>query len=493
MRKRLLPTSALVVAGLVSVGTSVAIASDALSHDHADHDHGFVNVEEHAGGDLDLTLGGEDLAVYWQTPFVECDQPGDPTNLSGPPSCDDTSFTWTFDLDEEAPRLRVDFDYPYRQDDHELVVVTPTGETFDRASSNTYSHGVVVPDAPVGEYEVTLTVIRTAGSTVRLRAGIVPPDEPEGALLPNLRVTPPFELGFAAPINPANSTFIAGDDQNPGVIVGDEPLYSCTVDEVQEAADPTRYPLDELTVLTECLRFTAGPHNVGEGHLDLRFPIVTRLTGGDFDRIEEMTQIIHHSDGSTTERPAGSYEYHVTHGHYHYLDILYYELLAIDPDTNALVDVGVGHKSGFCPADQGYGDWYDFDQDEKGTVGGEQGANCFALSGDGALGLTAGWGDFYRWQRPGQFVDFSGQDDGFYVVRATVDVLDNVLESDETDNASYAYVEVTGTDVRIIERGYGSSPFDPDKVIADDNRGQVPVAGLTEAVVHVTALLLGTN
>lgn len=64
------------------------------------------------------------------------------------------------------------------------------------------------------------------------------------------------------------------------------------------------------------------------------------------------------------------------------------------------------------------------------------------------------------------------------MVRATVDVLDNVLESDESDNSSYAFVRVTGTDVEILERGYGASPFDPARVLATDNRGQLAVPGL---------------
>lgn len=459
-------------------------------HGHGSHDFGGethdLQSPEVAGGSVGVLEAGGDLATFWQTPEVECTTHEDPSNLSGPASCEGTTFSYTVTLGTPAERLRVDMDYPYRQDDHVLTVVTPLGDEISQSSANTYSHGVIVEDAVTGVYGITLDVQRTDLSRVRLRAGIVPPLPPEatveGLLLPNLRVTPPFELGFAAPVNPANSTFMAGDDQNPGVLVDGDPLYSCTADEVQEAADPTRYDPDELTALTKCLRFTAGPHNVGDGHLDLRFPIVTRATGGEVESLQEMTQFIRTVDGGSVTRPAGSYEYHPTHGHYHYLDILYYELLAVDEIAGAALNVGVGHKSGFCPADQGYGSWGDFDQLPKGTVGGEQGASCFAFSGDGALGLTAGWGDFYRWQRPGQFVDFSGRPDGLYVVRATVDVLDNVLERDETDNSSYAYVRVTGDEIELIERGYGRSPFDPEKVVATDNRGQAPTAGLLSAV-----------
>jgi hypothetical protein len=133
--------------------------------------------------------------------------------------------------------------------------------------------------------------------------------------------------------------------------------------------------------------------------------------------------------------------------------------------------VGNGNKSGFCPADQGYGEWTTFDQQAGGALSRIQGSDsCFAFSGNGAMGLTAGWGDFYRWQRSGQYIDFTGVGDGSYVVRATVDILDNVLETDETDNASYALIEVVGDVVTILERGYGASPYEATRTIVTDNR-----------------------
>ncbi len=65
---------------------------------------------------------------------------------------------------------------------------------------------------------------------------------------------------------------------------------------------------------------------------------------------------------------------------------------------------------------------------------------------------AVGWGDVYRWQRPGQYVEFKGNGDGLYVVRSAADIKNRVLETDETDNAAYAYIQVTGESVRIIGR-----------------------------------------
>jgi hypothetical protein len=43
-----------------------------------------------------------------------------------------------------------------------------------------------------------------------------------------------------------------------------------------------------------------------------------------------------------------------------------------------------------------------------------------------------------------------------------------ILESNEDDNHSYAFIEVTPLplrEVRVLERGYGSDPWDPAKQV----------------------------
>lgn len=441
--------------------------------DHADsadgpaHTHAGTVAEGHVG-----SIDADTPALFWSTPSIECDGPPPAASPSAPASCHPwMAFVWTIDVEDTADLLRVDWDQPYRQDGFALEVIGPTGQRATQGTSGTYTHGVWIDDPAPGRWIVELRPERTDGTVVRMRAGLTD----DGVnwdgrqLLPNLRVTPPFEFGFAAPANPTNSMFLAGDDQNPPMTFAGVTTNSCAADEVQEAADPTQ--TTEPTLLLRCLRFTVGPENAGEGHFDLRFPIVDRARE-DRDRILEMTQVIHHANPvKRTERPAGTYEYHATHGHYHYLDVLHYQAFeVVDPATGELRPVGIGRKSGFCPADQGYAEWGAFDQARRGDVYREQDGSCIAVDGNGAMGMSAGWGDFYRWQRSGQYVDFTGAGDGTYVVRATVDILDNVLESDETDNSSYALIRVTGDEVEVLERGRGDSPWDPARVLADDNR-----------------------
>lgn len=90
------------------------------------------------------------------------------------------------------------------------------------------------------------------------------------------------------------------------------------------------------------------------------------------------------------------------------------------------------------------------------------------LRPSGKLGLGVGWGDIYVYTLDGNYVEFSENTDGRYVIRSVADAINDVLESDETDNAGYAYVEVKGNAVTVLERGRGMGPWDPNKVHADD-------------------------
>lgn len=84
------------------------------------------------------------------------------------------------------------------------------------------------------------------------------------------------------------------------------------------------------------------------------------------------------------------------------------------------------------------------------------------------LGLGAGWADIYGYSLDGNYVEFGTNGDGRYVVRSVADANNDILESDERDNAGYAYIEIAGTQIRVLERGHGMSPWDPHKFRADD-------------------------
>jgi hypothetical protein len=43
-----------------------------------------------------------------------------------------------------------------------------------------------------------------------------------------------------------------------------------------------------------------------------------------------------------------------------------------------------------------------------------------------------------------------------------------VKETNEDDNTGYAFIKIKGEDVKLLERGCGDSPWDPNKVVIRD-------------------------
>ena len=55
------------------------------------------------------------------------------------------------------------------------------------------------------------------------------------------------------------------------------------------------------------------------------------------------------------------------------------------------------------------------------------------------------------------------------MVQSRVDERDAILESNENDNVAYAYVQVENDVVQLLERGWGESPWDPNKTVFAGN------------------------
>ena len=395
---------------------------------------------------MSLAVGG---SRFWNGGFVE--------SGSAP-------FEFPIDIAAGAARLRVAVDTPSREDSFRMDLVDPKGVLKGTAeNSNQFNAEAFAPNPAPGKWKIVVTPDGATRASFRLRAKLESsiPKPPPGkvALLPNLKTVPPYELSFIAPANPMNGLYPPDTVNPPLDVAGVHPL-SCTADESApvEAGGGAAH---------RCLRLTSGPINVGAGPFDMRFTFVDDGVNQKLDATHlrgPIRQVVHYSDGSTTARDAGHYIFHTTHAHFHDENILSYDLFKVAGST--LVRAGKGVKSGFCPADQLFGDWRHFTQQQQGYFG--EGdtptGNCFSPT-DGFIGLTVGWGDVYRWQRPGQYVEFGRNTDGYYVVRSTVDKANHIVESDDTDNSAFAWVKVTGETVQLLERGQGTSPWDPKKVV----------------------------
>lgn len=400
--------------------------------------------------------------VFWDGSFVA------DGNVLNAALCDVAGpcFEYPLGIQAGGVRLRVAIDTPSREDTFVLELVDPDGAVVATVTnSGQFNAELFFAKPSAGDYQVRVRPQNVERASFRLRAKLeaTVPSTPAGrvAMLPNLRVVPPYEFGFTAPVTPNGS--YPPDAANPPASAAGRSLYSCTQDEAAPVEAGGAGAVD-------CLRLTSGPMNLGQGPFDMRFTFLADMVDGTADRAYlrgPILQSVHYSDGSEELRPAGTYIWHTTHAHFHDENILTYEGFKVtDPTTGGLERFGSGTKSGFCPADQLFGRWFEFNQAVRGDFG--EGdtptGNCFDPK-DGLLGLTSGWGDVYRWQRPGQYVEFAGQGDGLYVIRSTVDKADHILETDETDNVSYALIKVVDRTVHLLERGQGTDPWDPNKLV----------------------------
>lgn len=337
--------------------------------------------------------------------------------------------------------LRVGLNGAPDNDNTTITVRDPGGVTrFNGGFS--YNSGETFADNPAtGTWSIT--VASPAGRAYRMRARLEgapgPNPVPAESMLPNLQLIPPYEF-----------TLTKADFS----INGTSPTGSCTADDIVQFG------------ARRCLRFSAGPANVGVGPFHVRFtPLEGLVTEG------QAYQIVYDSDGNTTERPAGTFLYHKTHKHYHHTGFGSLELLAVDAQTQTMTPVGAGPKQGFCTADIVMYDFDRFTQPREGVPSECDSEAGFFITGPigTQMAISPGWADIYVYAQDGNYVEFGDNGDGRYVVRSTADAMEWILESDETDNTSYAYVEITGTEITVLERGFGSGPFDPHRRVATDN------------------------
>ena len=341
-------------------------------------------------------------------------------------------------------QLRVAFDHPDYRVFFSLDVRDPDGRVA--ASGGGYNSSELVVSKPrAGVWTAVVTVGDGSYGEFRLRAILDraprrPPAKPV-TLLPNLQLIPPYEFTFKGSLG--------------SLAYGTSATGSCTPDDTVEYQG------------VRCLRFSVGPANVGAGPLELRFEAMQGLVAPG-----TAYQRLYRSDGSFSEREAGTFEYHKTHTHYHHTGFGSLELYKVtDRKRGTMTKAGRGPKQGFCTADVMIANWWSFanaGQDSAHSECVSQNANGRNNPTGTMMAISPGWADLYSWEQDGNYVDFGNNTDGYYVVRSTADASGYVRESNENDNTSYAYIQVTGNSVRVLERGRGQSPWDARKVLARD-------------------------
>lgn len=340
------------------------------------------------------------------------------------------SYTYQVRVAERGHRLRIGLDHPEVDDDYSAQVTGPGGSYQISSGGGLYSAEALILDPEPGTYQIRVQANAVTDSNFRLRAKLEAREPSlgvrKGAVLPNLQVLPPHEASFLLPVT--NGGF--GDPPMGLDLLG---LESC---------HPEEHAEDQAV---RCLRFAYGVRNTGRGPMQLFYE--GAAAGPD----KPLYQRVVNADGSYKDREAGTAKYHKTHGHYHHDAAIGLQLYQVtDRKKGILEEAGAPRTKGFAHRMELLREWDTFYP---------------VWRMDGVFGLSAGWADIYEWDRPGNYIDFGLNGDGYYVVQLEADPVGGVLESNEKDNFGYTYIEVTGSEVKMIEAGRGRHPWDRCKIV----------------------------
>ena len=254
-------------------------------------------------------------------------------------------------------------------------------------------------------------------------------------LLPRLQTVPPsnFHIADVPPV-PSNPT---GWRWTPDGTFAS----SCYLDETVDFGS------------TRCLRFDNDIRNVGPGALKLRFrwdqDVLTQCT---------MEQEIDVVGGVPIDRNAGPCTFHAQHAHFHYQNMAWYQLFAVDADGHpGTTPVARSYKLGFCAID--VDDW------AFGGAAAAQRPRAYSFptcnvpnnipAGDPAvweyMGISPGWGDVYTWDLPGQYLDVSNVGDGVYELVSRANPDGGILESASGLETGITCIRITGNTVTALQ------------------------------------------
>jgi hypothetical protein len=289
------------------------------------------------------------------------------------------------------------------------------------------AQSVLIPEAANGRYTVYVAYDPDSVNDVIRYEGLAEVERPPKAkpirpLLPDLVVRPQRNTTFETP-------FL--DFFEPLPPQGE----SCFPSEVAEEGAET------------CLRFDQVFANVGEGPLEMRFAIPRDPAS----EARTIRQRIYRSDGPAHfhDRPAGEWEFHDFHGHFHYTGFGVSRLWATDASGSPVGEpVRTGDKVSFCIADFEIDAWAEkgngprtYPTPECLVPTESDGENDYLVQG-----MTPGWADVYDWFLPDQYIEVSGLADGIYLLETIADPDNTILEANESNNCGSVYVRLAGVD-----------------------------------------------
>jgi Lysyl oxidase len=197
---------------------------------------------------------------------------------------------------------------------------------------------------------------------------------------------------------------------------------------------------------TRLLRFSNTIANVGAGPVELE-PRKDDCDG-DGNPANDRTaiqRIYRDADGdgifrravdrAVDTRVAGCFEFSVEHGHWHFHDFADYQLLDL---TSGQV-VASNDKVGFCLLDTLH--------PYPGVPGSPRHRYYGGCRRNSVQGQSVGFADIYSWYFSGQWIDVTRTPSGDYCLVTTADPADQLLESNETDDAFRQQIRLSGSGV----------------------------------------------
>lgn len=176
---------------------------------------------------------------------------------------------------------------------------------------------------------------------------------------------------------------------------------------------------------TTTLRFATTSWNNGTGALQLEAGPVDTGNGK-----QQVLQRVFNSDGSSTLKFAGWFQWHNGHNHFHFDDYARYTLQPVNASGASLRS---GSKVTFCVMDTTAVDL---------SLPGAPGQKVFSTCGSQIQGMSIGWGDTYGAHLAGQEIDFTGNPNGIYQLRIEIDPNKVLVEGNKNDNISCALIDI---------------------------------------------------
>lgn len=189
------------------------------------------------------------------------------------------------------------------------------------------------------------------------------------------------------------------------------------------------------------LRLSTGTGNKGVGPMEIR-------GGASYpDGTQDVWQVVHKTDGCTSEYLAGKFVYHPSHGHVHFEGWGQYRLRSVLPGGGVGDVVAEGGKTSFCLLDISH---------YNPTLPGSPSSGSYGGCGVTRQGISVGWADVYSKSLPDQWIDITDLPPCTYWLEAEVDPENSVVELDETNNAARVLVDLDTTSGDEVFTRYGN-------------------------------------